>query len=204
MENNEVRFNYKEAKIEVRKKEADSPEEIFGYGAVFNSDSDVLFYRGKPFVERILPGAFDHLLDDPNIVSLFNHSEDFPLARNKRSMTIGVDEFGLWYRFNPPNSPLGQNVSEGIKRGDIVGSSFTFAVSEKNEKWEMRKDKPALRTISKIDVMVDLGPVTFNAYPKAMVTSRSIQIFNSEDTFRSDLAEMDLSEMKYRLSKGAI
>jgi HK97 family phage prohead protease len=195
----ERRLYTKESKVELRARENEQPE-IFGYGSVFNSDSHVLrTSRGQQFIERILPGAFDHLLDDPEIVSLFNHSQDYPLARNKRSMTIGVDDYGFWYRYQAPNSPMGQNISESIRRGDVVGSSFSFFVSDKNEEWEMRKGMPALRNIKKIDKVIDLGPVTFEAYPATRVITRNFKIF--DDTYLSDLAAMDLDKMRRGLRR---
>lgn len=182
------------SKVELRSIENGQPE-IFGYGSVFNSDSHVLrTARGQQFVEQIQPGAFDHLLDDPDIVSLFNHSADYPLARNKRSMQVGVDSYGFWYRYSAPNSPMGQNITESIRRGDVVGSSFSFFVSDKNEEWEMRKGQPAMRYIKKVDKVIDLGPVTFEAYPATRVITRNYSVF--DDSYKADLAEMDLRRMR--------
>ncbi len=183
--------------VEVRAKE-DKPAEIFGYGAVFNSDSSVMrTSRGQQFIERIERGAFDHLLDDNGIVILFNHDVNYPLGRNKRSATIGADETGLWYSFVPPNSPMGQNIQESVRRGDVSRSSFSFKVSEENEKWEIRKGEPSIRTIKKFDKVFDLGPVTFEAYPDTMVITRNYSVF---DDYKKDLAEMDLVAMKLQLN----
>lgn len=187
-------------KVELRKEEGKTPE-IFGYGAVFNSPSIVMrTARGEKFIERIERGAFDHILDDDSIMVLFNHDDNFPLGRNKRSATIGVDEKGLWYRFAAPNSPMGQNIQESIARGDVRASSFSFAVSEQNEKWEKRADGQHIRTITKFDRLVDLGPVTYEAYPATMVTSRNysgLDAINQE--LIKDLAEMDRETMKLDL-----
>lgn len=186
-------------KIEVRKEEG-KPTEIFGYGAVFNSPSIVMrTARGEQFIEKIERGAFDHLLDDDGIMVLFNHDDNFPLGRNKRSATIGVDAKGLWYRFVAPNSPMGQNIQESIERGDIRASSFSFAPpSAENERWERRKNEPHIRTIIKFDRVVDLGPVTYEAYPETMVTTRNysgLDAVKDEDLIK-DLAEMELDTMK--------
>lgn len=183
--------------VEVRTTEG-KPSEIFGYGAVFNSDSMVMrTSRGEKFIERIERGAFDHLLDDNGIMILFNHDANFPLARNKRSATIGADETGLWYSFEPPTSPMGQNIQESIRRGDVKTSSFSFKVSEQNEHWEIRKGEPSIRTIKKFDKVFDLGPVTFEAYPDTMVITRNYSVF---DDYKKDLAEMDLVAMKLQLN----
>lgn len=183
--------------VEVRAKEG-KPTEIFGYGAVFNSDSMVMrTSRGEKFIERIERGAFDHLLDDNGIMILFNHDANFPLARNKRSATIGADETGLWYSFAPPESPMGQNIQESIRRGDVKTSSFSFKVSEQNENWKIRKGEPSIRTIKKFDKVFDLGPVTFEAYPDTMVITRNYSVF---DDYKKDLAEMDIVAMKLQLN----
>lgn len=187
--------------VEVRTQEGKDAE-IFGYGAVFNKDSRVMrTARGEKFIERIKPGAFDHLLNDERIMVLFNHDANFPLARNKRSAKIGADETGLWYSFTPPQSPMGQNIQESVRRGDIKTSSFSFYVNDGNDEWEMRKGEPSIRTIKKFDIVYDLGPVTFEAYPDTMVITRSYSIFDQIDNeYQRDLAEMDLEFMKRELN----
>jgi len=187
--------------VEVRAAEGKEPE-IFGYGAVFNSPSMVMrTSRGEKFIEKIERGAFDHLLSDSGIVILFNHDANFPLARNKRSATIGADETGLWYSFLPPKSPMGENIQESIRRGDVKTSSFSFKVSEENEHWEIRKGEPSIRTIKKFDKVYDLGPVTFEAYPDTMVVTRNYSVFEKLDNeYKKDLAEMDLVAMKLQLN----
>lgn len=50
--------------------------------------------------------------------------------------------------FEAPNTALGDELLEGLKRGDITSSSFAFTVGKDN--WEKREDGSYLRTIVSI------------------------------------------------------
>ena len=59
------------------------------------------------------------------------------LARSKfgnGSLELTIDDTGLRYKFDAPNTQLGDELLEGIRRGDISTSSFAFKVEE--DKWE--------------------------------------------------------------------
>jgi HK97 family phage prohead protease len=141
---------------------------IRGYAAVFNSDSKNLGF----FIERLAPGAFDDVLQD-DVVALFNHNPDYPLARNGSTLKIGVDSTGLWYEFEAPDTTIGNDLLSNVRAGIIKQSSFAFTV--KDEKWDERKGQPSLRTILKVQTLYDVSPVTYPAYPDTSVASRHYQ-----------------------------
>lgn len=185
MENRERRFG----NIELRKKDDGSDSRtIRGYAAVFNKDSE----NFGPFIERIAPGAFEGRLND-DVVALFNHDQNLPLARTGAGLKLGVDESGLYYEFEAPDTTVGNDLLSNVRSGVIKQSSFAFSVKE--DKWEDRgKGKPALRTITKVDRLYDVSPVTYPAYPDTTVATRSLKKINED--YKQDLAEMDLHRMK--------
>lgn len=175
--------------IELRKKEGEADSRtIRGYAAVYNKDSQDFGY----FIERVAPGAFQDAMND-DVVALFNHDPNLPLARSGAGLTIGSDDTGLYYEFDAPNTTIGNDLLANVRSGVIKQSSFAFTVKE--EKWEDRgKGKPAIRTITKVERLYDVSPVTYPAYPDTTVASRSYkQIISSN---KEDLAEMDAEFMK--------
>ena len=156
MDNLEIRsFN-----IELR----DEPESrhIEGYGSVFNERS--LDLGG--FVEMIAPGAFDGVIERSDVKCYLDHNpEKGILARSrngKGSLSLVVDEKGLQYSFDAPHTNLGDEVVEGLKRGDYSQSSFAFTVDD--EVWTKEADGTYLRTITKIGGLYDVSIVANPAY----------------------------------------
>jgi HK97 family phage prohead protease len=145
---------------------------ITGYAAVFDSFSEPIggpFSLGGGFKENIAPRAFDSCLHgNPDVRCLRNHDPNFLLGRTKAcTLSLSTDATGLRYRCALPNSQLGEDVYQAVKRGDISGSSFGFAV--KNDAWDEKRN---VRTLLDVD-LYDVGPVTFPAYSQTTVQARS-------------------------------
>jgi len=146
---------------------ADEGRTVEGYAAVFNQPTMI----GK-VEEVVAPGAFEGRLDD-DIVALFNHDWNMPLARSNNgegSLQVRVDEHGLYYRFELGNQTYAQDLAESIKRGDVRGSSFGFIVRE--DDYEKKSDGSYRRTIKKLARIADVSPVVNPAYPQTSVKMR--------------------------------
>jgi HK97 family phage prohead protease len=140
--------------IEFRTEES---RKVEGYASVFNSRSKDL----GGFTEIIAPNAFNGVIERSDVLALLNHDQDRGvLARSKKgvgSLTLNVDERGLHYSFDAPHTALGNELIEGLKRGDISTSSLAFTVS--GEQWTKEPDGTYLRTITQIDKLFDVSPV---------------------------------------------
>lgn len=152
---------------------------IRGYAALFQSDSQDL----GGFVERILPGAFDGVIQrGTDVVALYNHDPMFLLGRESSgTLRLSVDERGLRYEIDPPESRA--DVIEAIERGDVRGSSFAFKVKGSGEKWSKTADGRQLREIREIDGLFDVGPVLKPAYSatETFVSRRALEIANATE-----------------------
>lgn len=159
----------KELRKTVNEIRAIQPEsrEISGYAIVFNTESTGI----ADFSEVITPEALDGVIEKSDVLCLLNHNEDKGvLARSKNgsgSLTLEVDERGLKYTFDAPNTALGDELLEGIKRGDITTSSFCFTCE--SDSWTKREDGTYLRTITKIGELYDVSPVYRAAYDATSV-----------------------------------
>lgn len=154
---------------------------IEGYGIVFNQESKDL----GGFKEVILPEAVDGVLERSDILCLMNHNIDRGvLARctnGTGSMTLTKDSKGVRYSFVAPNTALGDELIEGVRRGDIKTSSFSFIVDPRNTTFERRSDGTRLRTIRKFEWLYDMSPVYREAYSTTTVTLRSLEEFDKSE-----------------------
>lgn len=159
---------------------------IEGYALKFESESKNL----GGFVEVISRGALDGVLKISDVVCVFNHNgESIPLARSKNgkgSLSLEIDDVGLMYSFEAPNTANGNELLEAIKRGDIDSSSFAFTVNKSDTEISKRSDGLLLRRINKFNKIIDVSPVTRPAYEATSVSCRSIEEFreNEENELR--------------------
>ena len=151
---------------------------VEGYAIVFNAESRDL----GGFREVIQPTALDGILEKSDILCLLNHNEDRGILARSRygegSLELTVDEVGLKYRFEAPATALGDELLEGLKRGDITTSSFAFTIDK--DTWT-KQDGRYLRTINSFKELYDVSPVYKEAYPDTSVALRKMQEMESED-----------------------
>ncbi len=168
---------------------------ITGYAIVFDQESE---YMG--FYEIIKRGAVtQELVNNCDIFARFNHDEDKVLARSNHgqgSLKLTVDDYGLKYEFESPNTNLGNELIEYINRGDINKSSFCFSMDNEadSQKWEKREGK-LYRTIYKIDKLYDIATVWQPAYSGTSVSCRDLdntleEIKNREEKFDNMMKEL--------------
>lgn len=173
MKNLEVRsFN-----IELR--EAEDSRHIEGYGSIYNTRS--LDLGG--FTEMIAPGAFDGIIEKSDVKCYLEHDPKRGiLARSKNgkgSLVLELDEKGLKYSFDAPHTNLGDEVVEGLRRGDYSQSSFAFTVE--SESWTKEEDGNYLRTINKIGGLYDVSIVANPAYEGTDVALRSLDAYKETE-----------------------
>ncbi|WP_449024059.1 HK97 family phage prohead protease [Prevotella pallens] len=162
---------------------------IEGYAIVFNSQSEDL-----GFFETIAPSAVtEDTINTSDVFCLFNHNPEKVLARSKYgkgSLTLVLDDRGLKYSFEVPNTELGNELLEHVRRGEIDGSSFAFIVSadEGSEVWE-NINGTTHRTINKIECLVDVSPVWQPAYSATSVSARAKEMLNQME--KEKLEQLD-------------
>ena len=196
--NKEVRtFDVQDLELRM---DGDKPT-VVGYGAVFNSMSNDL----GGFREFISPNAFEGRLED-DVRFLVNHDANLILARTTNgTLRLSVDEKGLRYEADMPNTSTARDLMELLKNGTISQSSFAFTVEE--DSWEV-KDGMNIRTIDKVSQLYDVSSVTYPAYNQASsaVALRSLEEWkskeeNTEGIKEEDLKKRSLNEMRLKILK---
>ena len=160
-------IEYRSFRIEAREQ---GSRTVSGYGSVFNSQSEDL-----GFIETIDPNAItDETIKRSDVFATLNHDMDKILARCKYgsgSLELKCDDKGLYYRFDAPNTDLGDELLEYLNRGEIDSSSFAFTV--KRDEWKNGDDGKHYRRILEIDQIFDISPVFCPAYPEAICQKRN-------------------------------
>jgi HK97 family phage prohead protease len=171
--------------VETRSEEGsdESREWIVGYAAKFG----VLSLDLGDFVERLDPGAFGLVSERRGrkkplqTRALWNHDPNFPLARYPETLRLTVDDVGLRYEFPVPDTTYGRDIAANIRAGIVKGSSFAFQVSSGGDEWSMEEGR-SVRTIKRVDSLIDVSPTTFPAYPDSdvAVAKRSFDAFRQQ------------------------
>ena len=119
----------------MRLREVDGKEEsriITGYAILFDVPSAPLYEDEEEVIREVIaPEAVSlELLDNSDIKMTMFHDRQLLLARsNKGSGTLsyGIDDKGVYFEFEAPDTADGDKAIELVKRGDIAGCSFAFS-----------------------------------------------------------------------------
>jgi len=148
----------------------DSAPKIAGHAAVFDVETNI----GGMFSEIVRPGAFGRAIEQSQDVrALFNHDENHVLGRTRNgTLRLTEDARGLAVEIDPPDTQVGRDVVELIRRGDVSQMSYAFVVQ--SEKWTERKGGLPLREVLDLD-LYDVSPVTYPAEITTEVGLRSAE-----------------------------
>ena len=177
----ERQIGFCESSVELRASDDGQKRKIVGEAIVFNRESNPIYGE---FIEVIKPGALDEA-DMTRVVARTNHSDGQLLGTSwAGTMRMNINENGLSYEVDIPDTVAGRDTQTYIERGDIAGSSFAFVPDYKNDgvKWIDRSAQGLLdlREIHKIAAIYDVAPVINPAYPSASTGLREHQEFRKE------------------------
>ena len=188
-------IEYRSFRIEAREQ---GSRTVSGYGSVFNSQSEDL-----GFIETIDPKAItDETIKRSDVFATLNHDNDKILARCKYgsgSLELKCDDKGLYYRFDAPNTDLGDELLEYLNRGEIDSSSFAFTV--KRDEWTKGDDGKTYRRILEIDQLFDVSPVYCSAYPEAICQKRNKPSDYADKINKLEKRDMDNKEKLNQLEE---
>ena len=170
--------------IESRLTKKNGQDVVVGHAAVFNSLSEDL----GGFREKIMPGAFDDVLKN-DVRAYFNHDPNFLLGRTSAgTLRLSVDEKGLRYELDVPNTTAGRDLKENLRLGNITQSSFAFTIGRDGDSWERNEDGADIRIINKVNRLYDVSPVSLPAYPSAndLALAQRSNFLDKEKTRKED------------------
>ena len=182
----------------------DNSRVVEGYAIVFNQYSRKLMDRAskKVFTETIDPRAVTKaFLDEQDVKMLFNHSNDMLLARSTYgygTLSYEIDDYGVKYRFEMPNTTTGNDVLEMIRRGDVFGCSFAFTYAKDGIRDE-KKNGQNFRTVIKMASIDDFSIVVDPAYLGTYVSTREFSAPDEEVINIGDVLDVELTMLEMEL-----
>ena len=134
-----------------------------GYAAVF--DQPTTRQNDYAGTETIARTAFDGLLDG-DTVALVGHDMNQVLGRTSSgTLKLSTDQHGLAFELQLPDTQLGRDTRELVKRGDLNGMSFSAEIG----KVDRTKDGVVHRQFARL---IDVSVVAMPAYTGTAVVAR--------------------------------
>ncbi|TDQ39231.1 HK97 family phage prohead protease [Aureibacillus halotolerans] len=189
--------------IELRAEDEDKDGVIEGYALKFERWSEELgfFVRFKEIIDK---NALNEA-DMRDVLALFNHNDNYPLARNTVSgdgpgaLQLDVDGIGLKFRFVPTATSYGNDLKESVRAGVIGKCSFAFEIDPEDPGAEEitydEAEDMYKRRILKFKRIHDISLVTSPAYEdtEAVLSARSKQ---KMDELKTPQRSAELEKLK--------
>jgi len=144
---------------------------LHGYAAVFyrSDDPGTEYELRQGLKERVASTAFSTAVGGPrDVKGMWNHTQLLG-SRDAGTLRLFVDQRGLRYEIDLPNTQAGNDVATLVERGDVRGSSFGFrakrAPISRGQSYDVRE-------LQDVDLL-DVGPVAEPAYSGTSVGMRS-------------------------------
>lgn len=169
---------------------------IEGYAIVFGVESRILADYWDNYREIIEAGAItEERLKEMDIKMTMYHNREKILARSTNgegTLKLRVDEVGVHYEFEAPNTVDGDTALELVKRGDLSGSSFMFWTDEKSGvSYEKRSDGIMLRRVKTIGMIYDMTIAADPAYEETTVAAReAVKMFAKPEEKKADASSV--------------
>lgn len=153
---------------------------IEGYAVVFNRESEILYDKNKKryFTEIIERGAItDDLIRSCDIKMYINHNKERMLARSRQgagSLNLSIDDYGVKFSFDIPDTVDGQFIRAMIQRKDYNGCSFAFTDEDVEVGYNQERGC-VVRKVKRCRALYDVSIVADPAYTDTEVSIRQIE-----------------------------
>lgn len=157
---------------------------ISGKAISFDTQSN---YIG--FIEILHKGCItQELIDNSDIVFLYNHDYNQVLARankGKGTLNINLQDDGVYFDFDVPETTVGNDVLENIRLGNITQCSFRFRYAEEPGSYRDQKIGDTwYRNVYKVGELLDFSLVTNPAYDDTYANVRMRERSKMEDKLK--------------------
>lgn len=199
MEQVNKRSEYRTCKIETRvdeKQEGGKKLVLRGYPILFNTETNIYDFWYGEIRETILPTALNGTdLTDVYLITGHNIEPDKVLGRNNVNMRMEVDDTGLFFECQLPNTQLARDIYNLIETGIVDGMSFGFTCSDEVNEATMT------RTITHIDELFEVTITPFPAYKEASVIVQKQRTKEEQEKFAKEQEEAQAQEQAEKEQK---
>lgn len=163
--------NYRsvDIKAEVRAVEGEPKKMILrGYPILFNTPTKIRSWYGE-WEETIAPHALDNT-DLSDVYLMVGHNPDNVLGRAGKNVRLEVDETGLFFECELPNTQYARDWYNLVESGIVDGMSFGFNCE--GDTWtEATENEIAKRVVNNITKLWEITITPFPAYGEASVVA---------------------------------
>lgn len=176
--------------IHIREAGEDGKESrtLVGYALKFGTRSVNLtpWSSWREVYEILEPGCISmEMLNRQDVVFTAFHNPEKVLGRctnGKGTLRMSIDSVGLRIECEMPNTELGNEMLELVKRGDLFGMSFAYVTDEDDSEnavsYAREADKDGkqvwLRHVKRIDKMFDVTVAGHPAYEETEISQREL------------------------------
>lgn len=159
---------------------------VEGYALKFNKESRDL----GGFIEVIDKTALDNV-DLSDVRCFLDHDSSKLLGRTKSgTLELNVDDVGLHFRCSLPNTTVGRDALELVKRGDLSQCSFMFTTNKDGTKWT--RGDVYKRTVTSIKDIFEISLVSIPAYNDTDVSVAKRALENVKNELDKDKLSIQL------------
>lgn len=193
--------------LAARDEEGGAGNTIQGHAAVFGQTTVI----GGMWKETIARGAFDKT-DFTDVLFDANHNlQSIPLARSRNNnanstLQLQVDDQGLNTRatLDVEDNSDAKALYSAVKRGDVNGMSFIFAVADDEWAWPDDEKELPSRTIKEISKVYEVSAVSMPAYAGTDISARSSDALESARRTLESARAAKLESLKPQEERNAV
>ena len=193
------RNEYRSVKFETRveeKQEGGKKLVLRGYPILFNTETKIYDWWYGEVRETILPTALEGTdLTNVYLITGHNIEPDKVLGRAGINMRLEVDETGLFFEAELPNTQHARDIYNLIESGLVDGMSFGFRCSDEIN------ESTLTRTITHIDELFEITITPFPAYKEASVIVQQERKLQEEKQKEQEELERQAEEDAEKESK---
>jgi HK97 family phage prohead protease len=182
-------INFDASGLQIREAaEGEESRTLVGYALKFGTRSVNLtpWSSWREVYEILEPGCISmEMLNRQDVVFTAFHNREKVLGRctnGKGTLRMSIDSVGLRIECEMPNTELGNEMLELVKRGDLFGMSFAYTTDEDDREnavsYAREADKDGkevwLRHVKRIDNMYDVTGAASPAYEDTEISQREL------------------------------
>lgn len=191
------RIMYTGEPLHIRETDGVHARTITGYAILFNTPSAPLYEDEEEEVREVIaPSAVTkELLDVSDIKMTMFHDQQLILARSMNgsgTLTYGLDDKGVYFEFEAPNTVDGDKALELVRRGDISGCSFMFCTHYYDRAYVSRnvqRENEKTKITYKVNIITGIYDFTLAADPAYPDTTCEAEARELADALRESYPE---------------
>lgn len=152
-------------KVDIRAEVDGKKLVLRGYPILFNVATKIYDWYLGEIEEIILPTALNET-DLTDVYLIGGHNPDNLFGRNGKNMRLEIDETGLFFECEMPNTQLARDWYNLVVAEILDGMSFSF------KSGDTVNDETKTRTITNISELFEITLTPFPAYKEASVVAK--------------------------------